>query len=502
MNESVIPFVLSALAGALSVVFIRYIWQFLAWLLAGLRDVVPTKYAPAQDPKDEHIQILVMGDIGRSPRMQYHAISAMKHGRQVDLVGFKGFYYPQHNFKRCILFTNRDAETARHPDLISKPNVCTYPLAPQPEWIQWGTLPLLGIPYKVVHQFWTLFYTLMYATPPARWIVIQNPPSIPTFHVALFAAWVRGSKVLVDWHNYGYTILAQKALLRPLVPLYRAYEKFFGRRLGDANLAVTDAMAAQLRGPAFGLRSPVATLHDRPAAVFRPVASPADRLAFLSRLPETKADARNIVDGAVRLLVSSTSWTADEDFGMFLDALMAYAQPSPSADADPDAEGPVPIIAIITGKGPQKQPYIDKIKELTDQGRLPGIRVLTAWLSTRDYASLLACADLGISLHKSSSGVDLPMKVVDMFGAGLPVAAYSAFESFGELVKEGENGCGFQSSDELRDVLKRLLGFNGAEELARLKKGAISEGSLRWDEEWDRVVAGIIGINPAETENK
>ena len=89
-----------------------------------------------------------------------------------------------------------------------------------------------------------------------------------------------------------------------------------------------------------------------------------------------------------------------------------------------------------------------------------------------------------------------------MFGAGLPVAAYSAFESFGELVKEGENGCGFQSSDELRDVLKRLLGFNGAEELARLKKGAISEGSLRWDEEWDRVVAGIIGINPAETENK
>lgn len=49
-----------------------------------------------------------------------------------------------------------------------------YPLAPQPEWIAWGTLPFfVNIPCKVIQQFWTLFYTLMYATPPARWIIIQ-----------------------------------------------------------------------------------------------------------------------------------------------------------------------------------------------------------------------------------------------------------------------------------------------------------------------------------------
>jgi beta-1,4-mannosyltransferase len=36
------------------------------------------------------VQIVVLGDIGRSPRMQYHALSVAKHAGRVDLIGYKG----------------------------------------------------------------------------------------------------------------------------------------------------------------------------------------------------------------------------------------------------------------------------------------------------------------------------------------------------------------------------------------------------------------------------
>lgn len=56
----------------------------------------PTAYNGAKDNVDTsgiaraRIHILVLGDIGRSPRMQNHAISIAKHGGFVDLIGYRG----------------------------------------------------------------------------------------------------------------------------------------------------------------------------------------------------------------------------------------------------------------------------------------------------------------------------------------------------------------------------------------------------------------------------
>jgi beta-1,4-mannosyltransferase len=244
-------------------------------------------------------------------------------------------------------------------------------------------------------------------------------------------------------------------------------------------------MAKQLRNKPYNIRSPIFTLHDRPAAIFQPISDAEARRAFLRKLPETSKEAENIMSGKTKLLVSSTSWTPDEDFSLLLEALCLYAKSEKSLP---------PILAIITGKGPQKHMYLDRIATLTKEGKLPGVTILSAWLSTEDYATLLACADLGVCLHMSSSGVDLPMKVVDMFGAGLPVVGFEDYESWGELVKEGVNGRGFVNSQDLAMVLRTLFEDDEGSELATLRKGAVEEGRRRWDEEWDGVAGRLLGL--------
>lgn len=42
------------------------------------------------DGTSRRVCVLVLGDIGRSPRMQYHALSLSKHGYHVTFVGFSG----------------------------------------------------------------------------------------------------------------------------------------------------------------------------------------------------------------------------------------------------------------------------------------------------------------------------------------------------------------------------------------------------------------------------
>lgn len=133
------------------------------------------------------------------------------------------------------------------------------------------------------------------------------------------------------------------------------------------------------------------------------------------------------------LIVSSTSWTADEDFSTMLDAITEL-----------DTRTSVRYEFIITGSGDLKSYYEAKIKQMN----LKMCRIRTAWLSAENYPKLLASSNLGVCLHYSSSGVDLPMKVVDMFGSELPVCAIN-FAALPELVKDSENGLIFHSRAEL-----------------------------------------------------
>ena len=115
----------------------------------------------------------------------------------------------------------------------------------------------------------------------------------------------------------------------------------------------------------------------------------------------------NEEDGSVRLkadrpaiLVSSTSWTPDEDFGILFEALSRYESHCEIM--------PLPnLVCVITGRGPRKEYY----RELINDQHWHHIQVIMPWLEPQDYPLMLGSADLGVCLHTSSSGVDLPMKV-------------------------------------------------------------------------------------------
>ena len=75
-------------------------WLLIAVVISTILSLVllllPHSYNRAQHfqggdgDRGARIQILVLGDIGRSPRMQYHALSIAKHGGYVDLIGYHG----------------------------------------------------------------------------------------------------------------------------------------------------------------------------------------------------------------------------------------------------------------------------------------------------------------------------------------------------------------------------------------------------------------------------
>jgi beta-1,4-mannosyltransferase len=264
----------------------------------------------------------------------------------------------------------------------------------------------------------------------------------------------------------------------PLVQLHRIYE-FGAAKFASVHFTVTNAMAKVLREKAGVIAHP---LHDRPPEHFQPLTS-TQKSKFLKSFAPT----RNLSTKATRLLVSSTSWTPDEDFSVLLDALVTYSNYWKLNQSLPK------IVAVITGKGPQQAYYLSQIEQLQQDKQLDAAEVHTAWLSSEDYASLLGSADLGVSLHTSSSGLDLPMKVVDMFGTGLPVVGWSQFQAWPELVKEDVNGKGFGSAQELSDLLIELFGNDGVK-LKKLRKGALKECNRRWDQEWDSVAGKVFRL--------
>ncbi|PIC42093.1 hypothetical protein B9Z55_009281 [Caenorhabditis nigoni] len=443
-----------------------------------------------KEEEDDEIRseaaVVVLGDVGRSPRMCNHAKMLADGGFDVKIIGFY--------------------DSIPGEQITNHPRIKIVGIPAPPDFMD--SLPaIVQLPLKLIWNFVTLFLTMAFRTSAfnLRVILMQNPPGLPTAIVCFLISLIKCSKFTIDWHNYMYSILQNKYNLADgdrspkgrIVKGVSILEGICGK-LSDYNLCVTDAMRRDLM-ERWGVRAN--TFYDRPPTwKFRPTSllEIHDLYAKLgeSDRPNETILTQKTADGSVTLLpdrplvlLSSTSWTPDERFEILLDALVDYEK---AAKNDP---GLPKILMIITGKGPLKAKYLSDIQEKD----LKNVKILTPWLEADDYPKILASADLGISLHTSTSGLDLPMKVVDMFGAKIPALALK-FKCIDELVEDRVNGYLFEDSSQLsRQIVELSRGFpNRCDDLTRLKRNTQEMKFESWETMWKRSAAPVANLTPPD----
>ena len=143
------------------------------------------------------------------------------------------------------------------------------------------------------------------------------------------------------------------------------------------------------------------------------------------------------------------------------------------------------LVVLLSGRGGGREAFETR---LAGAGLGTAIKVHTAWLPDAAYPALLAVADLGLSLHRSSSGLDIPMKVIDMLGCGLPVCALDYGPPLREALHPGQNAMLFADAAELAGQLCQLFDTNGQPHrtLQRLRDEVREHPLPSWEQAWEQ----------------
>lgn len=424
------------------------LWTLLAYFVLPCMVylTVPFLIRRSRPATPRNISIFVLGDLGHSPRMCYHALSFSRLGYAVNLCGY--------------------LETEPPATILDDPNVDIIPIR-----VVHNTrkLPyLLFAMVKILRQIGQLWHILG-QVPGCLHIMLQNPPALPL--LAILLVYIRvcspHTKLIIDWHNLNYLILNlryrnEKNLV---VRLMRLYESRLGQ-LAWCHITVTSAMKDFLVEQFGFTETAVHVLRDRPGPQFKPLSEDAKK-DILKHDVFADIDMNNR-----RILVSSTSFTPDEDFNSLVDSLQAY-----------EVSKAPPLLVLVTGKGPMKADFLENVARCG----MRKVVVRSAWLSAEEYPLVLSAADLAVSLHTSLSGLDLPMKILDFFGVGVPVVTLD-FAAIGELVSDGENGLVVKKAELHLAIIDALLNDLL---LHKLKDGALRESEDRWDKNWSAVLEPI-----------
>lgn len=378
------------------------------------------------------VLIIVLGDLGRSPRMLNHARVMRRRGWAVTLAGY--------------------GTSALPPDLEADSAVRVCPLDAGGVGLGRILVRLAGV---VRREYWTV-------------VLVQNPPGFPVLAVVV-AAVRRGARIVLDWHNLGSSLLALRtSAWRHGAGLYAWAEREAARWV-DEHWAVSAALAKAL--PVSG----VVVVRDRPAGVFRARAEEAvaDRAGLreawwrrvLPQVAAPKADC---------WVVAPSSWGADEDVA----AMLRVAEGARAAASE---WGDAPRVALIaTGRGEGQEAFARAAAAMPEGP----ISLQCVWVPAGEYPALLALADVGLCLHRSSSGLDLPMKLADFRGAGCRALVLDYGPVLAEIFDGSADGWTFADDAELLAGLRRVAGMASSERRVERRPDDT------WEAEWIRELGG------------
>jgi beta-1,4-mannosyltransferase len=190
------------------------------------------------------------------------------------------------------------------------------------------------------------------------------------------------------------------------------------------------------------------------------------------------------------LAVCPTSWGDDEDMHLLLEGLKrwdAQAPPSPL----------LRLMVLITGRGPLRVEFEQRLSQLSWRR----VILRTAFFDPADYRELLRTSHIGFSLHRSSSGVDLPMKIMDLFGARTPASVLDYGPCLAEQIQPGQTALTFRDSQEFAQRIDELLeGFpDDPQILERMQRNIEASFPETWLQAWQRDAAPMFQLDSRPT---
>ncbi len=405
--------------------------------------------------------VLALADLGRSPRMQRHAL-ALAHASpemEVEIVGYEG-------------------SPVQMP-VTAEPRVRCRRLSARQEseatsaW--WNPVAIGRTADRSVQMGRVLFGG---ARP--RIILVQSPTSGSARTLSWLASRARGARLVIDWHDC-------HAVTRPSddhagIRAMARRERRWARH-AHAHLAASRAMADWLHRE-YKVRA--AVLYDRPASWFaRPdLAAAANLWSRLSR--DLSLGPRRIP-----IAVCPTGWTPSEDFDLLLEALERAERRLAARGSAADSSSPE-LVVLLTGRGPLRTAVEARLKRRS----FARVAVRTTWLEPADYVVLVGMADVGISLHQSASGLDLPGKLAEFRGVGVPALALDYAPVLGEVLEKGKQGVTFREPGELATLLVALA-TNDLESqplLISSRTWLAAHPAERWEDHWQEVASPVLKV--------